>query len=49
MEGSTSEVGTPPPHNLDINHALVSGYVTTNNQFVRYWFKILHMLCYMST
>ena len=26
MEGSLSEVVTPPPHNLDIPHILVDGY-----------------------
>ena len=26
MEGSLYEFGTPPPHNLDITHALVDGY-----------------------
>ena len=27
-EGSMSEVGIPPPHNLDTPYALVAGYIT---------------------
>ena len=29
MEGPLSEVGTPPPHNLDMPHTLVAGYIHT--------------------
>ena len=31
MEGSLCEVGTLPPHNSDIPHALVASYTTTTN------------------
>ena len=30
MEGWLSELGTPPPHNLDILHALVASYTHTH-------------------
>ena len=30
MEGSLSEVGNPPPHNLDTLHGTVSGYTHTH-------------------
>ena len=30
MEGSISEVGTPPPHNLDIPHGLVESITHTH-------------------